>query len=374
MAAAALQSAPATYFDGVTAARHRVMVACTDVGLDITDPHGTTLAFWPYSRLANLNAPKQVFRIGLRDSDRLARLEITDEKIARLIDDICPDIDRSDAAERDKRRSVLILSLSAIVSLLLVAFFGLPQISERLSWVVPTSVDRSLGRAADLRFRAMMGKEDRSRPIECGMDGIEIEGKKVFDALMDRIAHAAGVDAPFQAVVLRLPEANAFALAGGHVYVLQGLIDQAKDVDELAAIIAHELGHVANRDGIRSVLQNAGLSLIFGIVLGDFVGGAAVVAAAHLLLEAAYSREQELAADDFAVHTLKALGADPRALATFLDRVARTREGLSILLTHPSVPERVARIKAVASPQQNPKPLLSADEWQALRRICAAHP
>ena len=191
---------------------------------------------------------------------------------------------------------------------------------------------------------------------------------------MTRIAKAAGLTIPIQAMVVRRPEPNAFALAGGHIYVLQGLIEDAKDVDEVAAIIAHELGHVANRDGIRSVIQSGGLSLIFGMVLGDFVGGAAIVVAAQMLLKAAYSRRQEAAADDFAVRTLQELNANPRALATFLDRVARNASPSSIFLGHPSVPERVARINATALKPERDIPLLSNREWDALRRICSGYP
>ena len=120
-------------------------------------------------------------------------------------------------------------------------------------------------------------------------------------------------------------------------------------------------------------LQSAGLSLVFGMLLGDFVGGAAIVVAAQMLLKAAYSRQQEAAADDFAVRTLQELNANPRALATFLDRVARNAKPRSIFLGHPSVPERVARINAITLKQQRGEPLLSEADWDCvttnLRRL-----
>ncbi len=371
MADAATRSAPAIYFDGVTSARHAVTVTCTPSGLAVCDHHGDPVAAWPYSRLLHLNAPAHLFRLGLRDSDRLARLEIEDQALARTIERACPSIDRSDATARARRLSVMILSLGAIASLLLVAFFGLPQIADRLSRAVPLAIDQSLGRTGDIRFRATFDSAPDGQPFECGGGPGEAEGKATFDALIGKIAKAGGLEMPIHAAVIRRPEANAFALAGGHIYVLQGLIEQAKDVDEVAAIIAHELGHVANRDGIRSLFQNAGLSLIFGMVLGDFVGGAAIVGAAQLLIKAAYSRGQEAAADDFAVRTLQELNANPRALATFLDRVARQRDGMTIFLGHPSVADRIARINATVPVRQSSEPLLSAGEWQALRRICA---
>ena len=363
------------YFDGITSARHIVTVAATASGVEIADPAGDPIAQWPYSRLAHLNAPAHVFRLGLRDSDRLARLEIdNDADFAHRIDLACPDIDRSDATANSERRSVIAWSLAAIASLLLVAFYGLPQIANQIGRALPHQVEEHLGRIGDLRFRTAFDQGPSGRPFECGDGPGEIEGKRAFDALMTRIAKAAGLTIPIQAMVVRRPEPNAFALAGGHIYVLQGLIEDAKDVDEVAAIIAHELGHVANRDGIRSVIQSGGLSLIFGMVLGDFVGGAAIVVAAQMLLKAAYSRQQEAAADDFAVRTLQELNADPRALATFLDRVARPPQPRSIFLGHPSVPDRVARINAIPLKRERGAPLLSDAEWDVLRRICSGYP
>lgn len=375
MADAAIRSAPAIYFDGVTSARHDVTVTCAPSGLELSNVCGDPIAVWPYDRLSHHNAPAHLFRLGLRDSDRLERLEIADRGLAEQIDATCPDIDRTDKTERAERRGAVGWSLAAVASLLLVAFYGLPQIADQLARLMPYQIEQSLGRAGDLRFRTAFDLGPTSRPFECGDGPNEAAGKAAFDKLIGRIADGAGLATPIQAAVVRRDEPNAFALAGGHVYVLKGLLDTAKDVDEVAAIIAHELGHVANRDGTRSILQSAGISLIFGMMLGDFVGGAAVVVAAQSLFKARYSRTQEAAADDFAVRTLQELNANPRALATFLDRVAGQpqQHGLSILLGHPSVPERVARINAMAPAGKAGAPLLDAAEWQALKRICADH-
>ena len=374
MAETGTRSGPAVYFDGITSARHLVTVICAPEGLVIKDRGGIPIAQWPYDRLAQHNAPGHVFRLGLRDDERLERLEIGDRVLAEAIDLACPDIDRTDERDRIERRRVLFWSCGAIVSLVLVALYGVPRIGDQLARMLPPQIEENLGRAADLQFRNTFDENPKGRPFECGGGADETDGKQVFDRLMARIAKAAGLDLPIHAVVVRRAEPNAFALAGGHVYVLKGLVENAKDVDEVAAVIAHELGHVANRDGTRSILQSAGLSLIFGMLLGDFVGGAAVVVAARYLFKAAYSRRQETAADDFAVRTLQELNANPRALAEFLERVAHHAPSRSIFLGHPSVPERVARINATAPVRQPGEALLDTSEWQALRRICSGYP
>ena len=106
-------------------------------------------------------------------------------------------------------------------------------------------------------------------------------GRAALDTLIGRMERAAGLPIPLKAAVVRRNEANAIALPGGHIYVFEGLIAQAKTPDELAGVIAHEIGHVAHRDGTRSILQAAGLSFLFGMLLGDFTGGGVVVLAAQ---------------------------------------------------------------------------------------------
>jgi Zn-dependent protease with chaperone function len=189
---------------------------------------------------------------------------------------------------------------------------------------------------------------------------------------MNVIRAGAGFEKPLRAVVLRREQANAVTLPG-HLYVLGGLLEQADNVDQVAGVIAHELGHLAHRDGIRALLKGSGLSLVLGSLIGDFFGGGAVIAAAETLLKLAYSRQRETQADEYAVRTMVALKADPRAFAGFMERVAISNPRRSIFLGHPPVPDRVARINAIAPPQSGGATLLDAAEWKALKRICAGY-
>ena len=123
----------------------------------------------------------------------------------------------------------------------------------------------------------------------------------------------------------------------------KGLIAQSRTPDELAGVIAHEIGHVAHRDGTRSILQAAGLSFLFGMLLGDFTGGGVVVIAAQTVMQSAYSRDVESAADRYGVELMTKIGGDGRALGTILERIAGGIEpGMTILRDHPATMERVA--------------------------------
>ncbi|ARQ00375.1 M48 family metallopeptidase [Pseudorhodoplanes sinuspersici] len=373
MTGTAPRSCPAVYYDGVTSARHHVTIALAAEAVIIRSADGAVVDEWSYPRMKHMSAPEHIFRIGLRGTSSLARLEVTDQDVAHQIDLACPDIDRTGANARAQRRQVIAWSFLAAISLLLVGAYGVPAIADRLAPIVPQGIERRLGAAADTQVRAMLDKGPEGRPFECGGASVEKAGEAAFEKLMDRLRTAAGIRIPLQAAVIRRDEANAIALPGGHIYVFRGLIDQARNVDEVAGVIAHELGHVAHRDGTRAILQTTGLSLIFGMLLGDFVGGGAVVIAAESLLKSAYSRDKEAAADDYAVKTMLSLGADARALGGFLARIAGTNGKGSIFLDHPATQDRVARINAMAPPQKGGATLLDAAEWAALKRICAGY-
>jgi Zn-dependent protease with chaperone function len=369
-----MKTGTAHYFDGRTSARHDVTLELAPHALIIRDGASMIVDQWAYMRLKHLSAPDHIFRIGLRKHPVLARLEITDMELAHEIDVLAPDIDRTGASARRDSRRVIGWACFAAVTMVLSAIYGVPLLADRVAPVVPRGFEQRIGVATNAQIRAMLDKGPAGRPFTCGNAAVEQAGKIAFEKLVRQLEAAANPRVPLTVAVVRRPEANAFALPGGYVYVFQGLIDKAETPDELAAVIAHELGHVAHRDGMRAVLQGAGLSFLFGMMLGDFVGGGAVVLAARTILESAYSRNVENAADRYGVAVMLRLGADARALGRFLQRIAGdTSDGFSILLDHPTAKERAAAINAIAPPQSRGVPLLDAAEWAALKRICAGY-
>jgi Zn-dependent protease with chaperone function len=364
----------ARYFDGRTSARQDVALELAPHALVIRDADGSIVDQWSYVRLKHLSAPDHIFRIGLRKNPVLARLEITDMDLAHEIDLLAPDIDRTGASARRDRRRVIGWACLAAVTMVLSAIYGVPLLADRLAPVVPRGFEQRVGVATNAQIRAMLDKGPVGRPFECGEAAVERDGVVAFRKLVRQLEAASSLRTPLTVSVVRRPEANAFALPGGYIYVFQGLIDKADNVDELAAVIAHEIGHVAHRDGMRAVLQGAGLSFLFGMMLGDFVGGGAVVLAGRTILESAYSRNVENDADRFGVQVMLRVGADARALGRFLQRISGDGPGsFSILLDHPTAKERAAAINAIAPPQSRGVALLDPLEWLALKRICAGY-
>jgi Zn-dependent protease with chaperone function len=358
------------FFDGASSERKDVSVELAADALRIRNVRGDILAEWPYAQVEQLSAPEGVLRIG-RHGPFLARLEIRDPTFAAALDDMATTVDRSGSAQRRDRLKAVGWGVAAVVSLSTIALFALPEIATRLTPLLPQSVERKLGEAVDAQMRATLGPRAGGRSFECGSGESETIGRAVLQSLIQRLETAAALPTPLRATVIRRGEPNAVALPGGQIYVFEGILNKVESPDEIAGVIAHEIGHVARRDGVRALLQSAGLSFLFGMVLGDFVGGGAVVVAARTLLQSSYSRDTEAAADAYGVALMNKIGGDASALGRILARIAGTH-GMTprILLDHPETQDRVAAIHALAK-EGSAKPLLDNAEWAALKHICA---
>jgi Zn-dependent protease with chaperone function len=359
------------YFDGSTSARHEVAIELAPASVIIRAADGHVLAEWPYDELEHLSAPDHMLRVGRLGSPVLARLEVHDPTLAAALDEHAVTVDRTGASERRGRLKVVFWSVAATVSLVLVAIFGIPRIAELAAPVLPYWVEARLGQAVDTRIRSMLDTGKSGKPFECGTAESEKAGKAAFTKMVDRLEGAAQLPFPLKVAVVRRPEANAIALPGGHIYVFQGLINKSDSADELAGVLGHEIGHVAYRHGTKSVLRAAGLSFLFGMLLGDFVGGGAVIIAAKAVMTSAYSRDAETAADLYSAELMSKVGGDPRALGVILTRITGSKDpSLTILLNHPVTKDRVAIINAATAGKSGGS-LLTPAEWQALRRVCS---
>lgn len=371
---------PAVYFDGTSSARNDVTVEAGPLGLRIlaasrkSQASPRVLDEWHYGELRRMSAPDGVLRLARRGETLLARLEIRDGALAAAIEDRAEALDRGGVAERRLQRKVVGLGVIAAASLTLTAAFGLPVLAGRIIPFIPVAVERRLGDAVDKNIRTALDSQHLGAAFVCGTAPGEAAGRAALDTLVGKLEAAAALPSLLDVKVVRRTAANAVALPGGRIYVNDGLIAQARTPDELAGVLAHEIGHVAHRDGTRTVLQTAGLSFLFGMMLGDFVGGGAVVIAARTVLKSSYSRRVESAADAYSVALMTQAGGDPRALGTILARIADDKdEGVRLLLDHPETRDRIAAINAVAVAGATP-PLLDAAQWSALKGICGSAP
>lgn len=365
-------SVAGVYFDGRTSRRQDVHAELGD-GVRIVAADGRLVAVWPLDDLREVRDYSGALKLSCEGGEPLARLELPAGPLADEIRRLSPRLNAHDRAESVLSRTIVLWSLAATVSLLALGLYGIPALADRIAPMLPWSADVRMGAAVEAQLRRLLPIR-ADGPFECGGQTGEAPGRKALDALAKTLSDAAALPVPIRIVAVRSDIPNALALPGGAIYLFDGLIDSAAEPEEIAGVLAHEIGHVATRDGARRALQSGGVSLLFGFFMGDFVGGAAAVGVANALSQASYSRVAETGADHYAVGLMTKIGADPRSLGDLLVRLAGEekdgeRSPLDYLASHPATAERKRAIDAETG--SGPfRPVMDHAAFSALKRIC----
>lgn len=185
-------------------------------------------------------------------------------------------------------------------------------------------------------------------------------------------AHTERPEVRYRFFVIDTPIVNAFAIPGGYIYVSRGLINQANSEAELAAVLAHEVGHITARHSAEryshGVLTSVGASIISSAI--DKASAARALGLGSQLYLSAYSRQQEHQADDLGIRYLHRAGYDPFAMAFFLQNLdqytfmnarieGKEEQKHDYFSTHPQTSERVAEAWSIA--HQYPPALKGSD-------------
>src|ERR1700677_1110583 len=331
--AASGPSGPAIYFDGATSRRRLVTLAFKDQ-LELHEPPDTTTRR-SYDDIRRADGPAGILRVSCVSAPALARLEIRDAAVAAELAARCPRLDEN-IPGRHGVGAIIGWSLAAAVSIVAVVVFGVPLAADRLAPFVPAPLERRLGDVAEGQVKVMFGDKTCTNAA----------GQAAFNKLMTALREAAGMDTSIKSAVLLTPIPNAFALPGAKVYLLNGLLAKADNPDEIAGVLAHELGHLRHRDATRNLIYNGGTSFLIGLLFGDITGSGALIFASRSLVTLSYSREAEYNADTFAIEVMHRLGRSPKPTGELLYRVTGKQidKSLSILSNHPLTEDRLKRM------------------------------
>ncbi len=240
----------------------------------------------------------------------------------------------------ENRSSVALAGVIVIIALLALGyFFGLPYVARGLAERMPMETEQAIGQKA----LAWFDDEGWLQPSQLDLDKRQ-QILRVFHQLHEGLRLEDYYRLEMRSGMIF--GANAFALPGGIIVLTDELVAIAESTDEIAAILAHEIGHVELRHSMRSVLQKSIVAAAVTAVTADAASiGAAVAGLPVILAQTKYSRDFETAADSFAFALLKDKGRSPEAFATILTRLADQRGpgavGFTYLSTHPVTAERV---------------------------------
>ena len=255
-----------------------------------------------------------------------------------------------------------IVTGAAIIGLMVIFYIFYPYVNRALVAVIP---DRWAVRAGDLVLDQLYTEYSanicQSEEGDKALNKL-VEGMKVMDLAYD-----------LRVQVVDHHQVNALTAPGGRIVILNGLLQEAESVSEVAGILAHEAGHVYYQHPMQGVVNILGFSIV-----GSFFGGDAA-SIAIVVLSMSYGRDMERLADKKALETMLENGISARGILGFFERLNKKKKSNvaaeleKLLSTHPLSEERIKYISEHIEQYERGKkftPFLTDHEWQALKNIC----
>lgn len=351
----------ARFSDGTTAASQSANVRFSARGLEITPQNGGVPLVWPYGALST-SEPLGRHAIEALVSYRYqpgASLFVAEPAFARALAEAAPHLTAK--AERWRQaRPWLWIGAGVALVVAAVGFFHLSP-ARSIASLLPESTRDYMGRQVVSQMTA--GRKQCVAPA----------GRAALDKLFARLSQAAGQPEGFEVTVVDWGLVNAFAAPGETIVVTRGLIDSAQTADELAGVVAHEMGHGLALHPETGIVRSLGLSAVTQLLFG----GGNLTGLGVALTQLAYTRDAEREADQLALDLLRKAEVSPDGLAAFFRRIGGDKPNkpassnigaLDVLRTHPQTAERIETVERVERyPSQ---PALEDGDWRALKGIC----
>ncbi|MCO4760328.1 MAG: M48 family metallopeptidase [Myxococcales bacterium] len=221
--------------------------------------------------------------------------------------------------------------------------WGVPWVANEAAMALPASAVEQIGQGTLVLLDETMLKPSKLKPAR------QSELRQTFAQLKRRYDHL-----PLKLLFRRGIGPNAFALPDGTVLLTDELAALSTDDRQLIAVLAHEIGHVHHRHGVRMAIEGTAVSIAVAVFLGD-VSDLGVVTAGMpaAVVQAQFSQGHETEADTFALETLMHIGVAPHHFLDIMNKLqakAGTEDkGVQrYFASHPATSERVRRFGKTA--------------------------
>lgn len=243
--------------------------------------------------------------------------------------------------------------LAALMSGVGCATYWNPATGQTEALLITTPAEVSLGQSAAAQLQHQLAS--RPPPPPALVQRVQAIGPRIA-VVADR------QDITYRFHVINDRAVNAFTMLGGDIYVYAGLVERASD-DELACVLAHEVGHAVARHGAKALQAQWGYQLLMDMAFRGQASSATQVAnAAVTLVSRGFSRGDELQADRLAVRYAARAGFRPQGMITFLQTLQQAHGGgpadaaMVYWRTHPLYQDRIAQVEQEIARQSGGRP------------------
>jgi len=250
--------------------------------------------------------------------------------------------------------------------LIVIGVFLLVWVGIILLRPVPEAPELAVSIDTEMELGALLAEEVLDNYTVIHSDTVNDAIYKIKDKLLTSVG-LTSYDYTFY--VVREEQVNAFATLGGHIFIFSGMIEMAEEPEELAAVLAHEIGHVEERHVVNKLVKELGVTVLFSILSG---GDPVLVSEiARAAVSSAFDRSQETEADQFAMRTLTEARISPRYVASIFRRIKEKYGGydtrLEFLMSHPNLNKRIK--ESLEYPVADDfQPATLGIDWEAVKR------
>ena len=351
------------YSDGKTAAASDAELKLGLKGVEIKLPSKAVPLIWPYDTL-NAAEPLTEYAIDALLSSTTApgaTLFATEGTFARRLAINAPQLTAKAQRWRNARPWIGVTGLVVALGVALSVFHLSP--SHAIATMLPDKARAKLGN----HVIASMTENRRVCNDEKGLAALK--------TLTEKLSKASGSTTQFDVTIVDWGLLNAFAVPGERIITTRKLIATAESPDEVAGVLAHEMGHGLEMHPETGIVRAIGLSAAVELMMGG--SGGTLANMGVVLATLSYSRDAEREADDHALRIMKNAGIASKGFGSFFKRMkqeeigfgdSKTSKAFDMVNSHPNTAERIEKIEAQAAYPS--KPSLSDAEWKALKGIC----
>lgn len=359
---------PAIFFDGEIARDRAIMLDQIDGHL-VFSGADVPKTSWSISGLHPIDPPTpgQPFRI-THDSRPGARLIIRDEAFVQSL--VTQNGHLKGGYSWRHLRQVAVWTVGGFLAIAALGYVLVSFLPQKIAFILPDE------------WRNRVGDQVVASLVENARRCTTPAGESAKATMIAAIAEGNPDLPPLSMDIYDLEVVNAFAAPGGKIIFTRGILQKADRPEEIAGVLAHEIGHVAYRHPETQLVRLTGLQVLISVMSGtnggDFTSNVAALAALF-----SYSRDAEREADAYARKTMDKASIDPMGLRTFFEKINKPDGGGNsaskdktalgrignVFSTHPGTEERIKAITPLPAGRSAVQ-VMTQEQWQALQKIC----